>query len=95
MDKNNRRLLILLVVLVILFLTGPLVGSAVMGSGTMWGFGPRSFTETGGWAWGLAMGLGSLDARFIRRANRGCCSAGALDGWCKLQIGRRAGRPSS
>ena len=60
MSKGNRRLVILLVVLVAIFLIGPLIGG-MMGPGAMWGYGPRGGSPgTGGWVWGLAMGLGTL-----------------------------------
>lgn len=61
MNRGNRGLVILLVVLVAILLIGPLVGNGMMGSGAMWGYGPRGGSPgTGGWAWGLATGVGML-----------------------------------
>jgi uncharacterized membrane protein len=61
MSKGSCGLVILLVVLVVIFLVGPLIGGGVMGLGAMWGYGPRGGSPgAGGWAWGLAMGLGTL-----------------------------------
>ena len=61
MRLDSRGLPIVLLVLVLIVLLGPLLGAGMMGPGMMWGYGaPGTPSTGGGWAWGLAMGLGWL-----------------------------------
>jgi putative membrane protein len=66
MDRTNRRVLIILGVLVLAILLGPLLMGGMMGPGSFWGPGmmwgnaSEGAPATGGWRWGLAMGLGGL-----------------------------------
>lgn len=62
MNTGSRTILIVLGVLVLVVVIIPLVGGGMMGPGSMmWGFGPQGGPPgAGGWAWGLAMGLGWL-----------------------------------
>ena len=60
MKTENRGLLIVLGVLVLVVLVGPLLGGGMMGPGMMGGYGRGVPPGTGGWTWGLAMGLGWL-----------------------------------
>ncbi len=61
MNSNNRGLLVVLAGLVIIVVLMPVLGGGMMGPGGMWGFGgPGAPVGTGGWTWGLGMGLGAL-----------------------------------
>lgn len=60
MQTENRGLLIVLGVLVLVVLAGPLLGGGMMGPGMTWGYDRGVPPGTGGWTWGLAMGLGGL-----------------------------------
>lgn len=55
MGKQSRGLLVVLAAFVLLVLLVPTLGGGMMGPGMMGGYG-----GSGGWTWGLGMGLGSL-----------------------------------
>ena len=70
-NGNYRSLFIVLVVLVLIALLGLLISGALMGRGGMMGAAGGMMPQgqqgmmpqggvVGGWAWGLAMGLGAL-----------------------------------
>jgi uncharacterized membrane protein len=70
-NGNYRGLLIVLVVLVLIALLAPLISGGVMGRGGVMGGAGGMMPQgqqgmlpqggvVGGWAWGLAMGLGAL-----------------------------------